>query len=203
MLIGARLFFGLLTLAALLYGFTDFTVRRGMAGIYWFSFFTILSNIFSAVVLIAGAAYLIGRRQPNEIDDVIRGSAVVAIAIVGIVFGLLLSGIENPEKIGWVNAVVHYIIPVVMVLDWLIQPPKSRLSTKHIWYWLIYPAAYLVYSLVRGAAIDYYPYWFINPHESPGGWNGVALFSTAILIGFLIVSAALIWLGNNLKRNVA
>jgi predicted permease len=34
-----------------------------------------------------------------------------------------------------VNAVVHYIMPVVVVLEWLYQPPKSRLVLRQIAYW--------------------------------------------------------------------
>ena len=123
-------------------------------------------------------------------------------AVVGVVFGLLLSHLES-DLIAWVNFVTHYWMPVVMVLDWLVQPPKAKLVPKHIWFWIIYPIAYLVYSLVRGAVVHWYPYWFLNPHESPGGWRGVMLYSGAITIGFLLISFTLLWLGNKLKRSVA
>jgi hypothetical protein len=201
MLIGTRLFFGLLTLVALITAFIDFTGGPGHNPVNFFSFFTITTNLFVAVVLIVGAVYLIRRREPKEGDDIIRGSAVVAIAVVGLVFGLLLSHLET-GLIPWVNFVTHYLMPVVTVLDWLLQPPKTKLAPRHIWFWVIYPIAYLAYSLLRGAVVDWYPYWFINPHEAPGGWSGVILYSGAITIGFLLVSFALLWLGNKLKRNV-
>jgi hypothetical protein len=201
MLIGARLFFGLLTFAALITAFIDFIGGDGHNPVNFFSFFTILTNLFAAFVLIAGAINLLRRREPKEADDILRGSAVVAIAVVGLVFGLLLSHLES-EMIPWVNFVTHSLMPVVMVLDWLFQPPKAKLARKHIWFWIVYPIAYLTYSLIRGAVVDWYPYWFINPHESPGGWSGVILYSGAITIGFLLISFALLWLGNKLKRNV-
>jgi len=50
-LIGARLFFGLLTLAALSRSFMV-AVKGGYAA-YYFSFVTTLSNTFAAVVLIS------------------------------------------------------------------------------------------------------------------------------------------------------
>jgi hypothetical protein len=90
-----------------------------------------------------------------------------------------------------------------MVLDWLIQPPRAKLVPKHIWYWVIYPIAYLIYTLIHGAFTNWYPYWFIDPSKSPGGWTGVILYSAAITFGFLIVSFALLWLGNKLKRSIA
>jgi len=197
----ARLFFGLLTFAALIASFRYSVIQLGTSGVNFFSFFTILSNHFAAVILIAGAIHLIRRKGPTEADDILRGSATAAIAIVGIVFGLLLSHLDS-GMIPWTNFVLHYLMPVVMVLDWLILPPKTTLVPRHIWFWVIYPIAYLVYSLIRGAILNWYPYWFIDPNKSPGGWTGVILFSAAITVGFLAVSFALLWLGNKLSRNV-
>lgn len=59
-----------------------------------------------------------------------------------------------------------------------------------------------MYSLIRGAIVAWYPYWFIDPIKVPGGWGGVALYSVAIMVGFLVVSGLLLFLGNKLKRNV-
>ncbi|MGH9464755.1 MAG: Pr6Pr family membrane protein [Thermoanaerobaculia bacterium] len=142
------------------------------------------------------------RRQPNEADDIARGTAVVAMATTGIVFGLLLSQIESEHIIPWVNFVTHYLMPIVMVLDWLFQPPKARLAPRHVWFWLIYPVTYLVYSLIRGAIGGWYPYWFIDPNKAPGGWGGVTLYVVAITVGFLVVSGLLLFVGNKLERNV-
>jgi hypothetical protein len=201
-LAAARLFFGLLTLAAITTAFLDSVIQHSNSAVNFFSYFTILTNLFVAIVLIAGAINLIRGKQPTEADDILRGSATVSIAIVGIVFGLLLSHLDS-GMIPWTNFVLHALIPIVMVLDWLIQPPKTKLVPRHIWFWVIYPIAYLVYSLLRGAVINWYPYWFIDPNKSPGGWIGVALYSAAITVGFLLTSFALLWLGNKLKRNIA
>ena len=201
-LIAARLFFGLLTFGALATSFFYFVIQRDYNGVNFFSFFTNLTNIFAATVLVAGAIKLVRSTDPTETDDIIRGSATVSIAVVGIVFGLLLSHMDN-EMIPWTNFVVHYLMPVVMVFDWLIQPPKAKLIPKHIWYWIIFPVAYLIYSLIHGAFTNWYPYWFIDPSKSPGGWAGVVLYSVAITLGFLLVSFALLWFGNKLKRNTA
>jgi hypothetical protein len=201
LLIASRLFFGLLTFAALIRAFIYSFVQSGNSGVNFFSYFTILTNLLVAIVLVASAINLIRRKPPTETDDIIRGSATGSIAIVGIVFGLLLSQMDS-GMIPWTNFVAHYLMPVIMVLDWLLHPPRSKLLLKHIWLWLIYPLAYLIYSLIRGAATNWYPYWFIDPNQSPRGWIGVALFATAITLGFILVSFALLRLGNKLKRNV-
>jgi hypothetical protein len=197
----ARLFFGFLTFVALTTSLIN-ALRLGNTPVYFFSFFTTLTNLFSAIVLLAGAIYLIRRKEPTEAGEIIRGTAVAAIAAAGLAFSVLLSRIDS-GMVPWINFVVHYLTPVVMVLDWLIHPPKARLAPKHIGLWLIFPLAYLAYTIIRGAFINWYPYWFLNPSQSPGGWTGVLLISAGITLGFLVVSFALLWLGNKLSRRAA
>jgi hypothetical protein len=201
LLITSRLFFGLITFSAFIRAFIYSFVQSGNSAVNFFSYFTILTNLFIGIVLVVSAINLIGRKPATETDDIIRGSATGSIAIVGIVFGLLLSQMDS-GMIPWTNFVAHYLMPVVMVLDWLLHPPQSELLLKHIWFWLIYPITYLIYSLIHGVATNWYPYWFIDPNKSPGGWTGVALFATAITLGFILVSSSLLWVGNKLRRNV-
>jgi hypothetical protein len=92
------------------------------------------------VVLLLGALYLLQWREPTVMDDIIRGTATVCMALVGVVFAVLLRDVDLGHLLPWVNVVLHYIMPVVVVLDLLYQPPKSKLVASHIKYWLIFPA---------------------------------------------------------------
>ncbi|MBO1269748.1 Pr6Pr family membrane protein [Arthrobacter cavernae] len=199
-LIGGRFFFGLLTLVAV---GTQLLVHLGLGFDPWnfFSYFTNLSNMFAAAVLLISGYRVLVNKRPSELDDATRGTATIAMAVVGLVFGALLAGEDLGSMVPWVNIVVHYVIPVVMVVDWLFQPPRATLTLKHLWYWLLYPIAYLVYSLVRGTFVNWYPYWFIDPARA-GGWGGVVVFAVSIAVGFVLVSLAMLWLGNKLKRQV-
>jgi len=196
--IAARLFFSLLTLAAIA---TQFVVhlQHRFDLLNFFSYFTNLSNIFAAAVLLFGAATLLRRRAPTATDDLIRGAAVVAMAIVGIVFSILLRDTDLGTLLPWVNTVVHYIMPVVMVADWCYQPPQSQLGFAQAGYWLIYPFLYLAYSLIRGAISGFYPYPFLNPAQS-SGYGGVSLYCLAIFAAFLVASWLLILVGDTLQR---
>jgi hypothetical protein len=201
LMIGARLVFGVLTLVAI--GVQLVTLLRlgAFNPLNFFSYFTNLSNIFAAIVLLVGAAYLIRRREPTPTEDLIRGASVVAMAIVGIVFSVLLRDVDLGHLLPWVNLVLHYIMPVVVVADWLILPPKSKLSFGQTTYWLIYPLIYLVYTLIRGPIAKFYPYPFLDPAHA-GGYGGVALYCVAIFGVFLVVGALLRFLGNTLTRRV-
>ncbi|KAF0970311.1 hypothetical protein BPODLACK_01364 [Gordonia sp. YY1] len=39
--------------------------------------------------------------------------------ITGIVYALLLSGVDVDVTYGWVNDVLHRIIPLVILVDWI------------------------------------------------------------------------------------
>jgi hypothetical protein len=200
-LIGGRLFFGLLTLAAIITQLITHIQHRFNV-VNFFGYFTNLSNIFASLVFIVGAVYLLQGREPTPTEDIIRGASVAAMAIVGIVFSILLSGEDLGSLLPWVNAVLHYIMPIVVVADWLYQPPGSTLSVWRLGYWLIYPLVYIVYTLIRGAIVGFYPYPFLNPAKV-GGYGGVFLYCLAIFALFLLVSWLLILLANRLRRNVA
>jgi hypothetical protein len=60
---------------------------------------------------------------------------------------------------------------------------------------MIYPLAYLAYSLIRGPNVDWYPYPFLDPDEV-GGYAGVAAMSIGITILFLGLIWLVVTLGN-------
>jgi hypothetical protein len=91
-------------------------------------------------------------------------------------------------------------MPVVAVAYWFIYPPKNKIVYKDALSWLIFPALYLVYTLIRGASINWYPYPFLNPGHV-GGYVGVAAYSLGILVVFIGFSAALVWATNKAHKN--
>ncbi len=97
----------------------------------FFSFFTIQSNLFAAVVLIVVAARAAAPRSPRL--DVIRGAATLYLLITGVVFALLLSNIPEDLQLTlpWVDTVLHQVAPILIVLDWLVDPPRSRIAPAH------------------------------------------------------------------------
>lgn len=200
-LVGGRFFFGLLTLAAVGTQFVVGVIGKGFDAGHFFSYFTNLSNIFAAVVLLISGYRVLTGKRPTEADEIARTTATIAMVVVGLVFGVLLADQDLGGLLPWVNFVTHILMPVVVVADWLFQPPRTTLAPRHIWYWLLYPVAYLVYSLFRGPLVNWYAYWFINP-DLAGGWGGVAVFAVAISVGFLVVSLAMMWLGNKMQRQV-
>jgi hypothetical protein len=53
-----------------------------------------------------------------------------------------------------VNTVVHQVMPVVIVLDWLFVPPVRPLPVRRVLWWLVFPLLYLAYTMIRGPLAD-------------------------------------------------
>ena len=125
----ARIGFALLTVVAMTYQFASIDDRPEFSAGNFFGFFTIQSNILAAVMLVAAA--LVRPQERGPLFDAVRGGVALSITITGVVFALLLSGTQVDLNTGfeWVDFVVHRLIPVVVVADWLLEPARHRPSS--------------------------------------------------------------------------
>ncbi|PIF77174.1 hypothetical protein CLU95_4347 [Variovorax sp. 54] len=192
-----RLFFGLLTLVAIGWQLT-IHVRMGFNVVNFFSFFTNLSNLFAAIVLVLGARRL-WRPASTGPDEGLRAMSAVNMAVVGIVFSLLLRDVDLGALRPWINTLLHYVMPCVVLLDWLLQPPRTRLGGRQLLWILVVPMVYLAYTLLRGGRTGWYPYPFLNP-ANVGGYGGVAVYAAGIALTFGVAGWGLLALGNRLGR---
>ncbi len=147
----------------------------------FFSYFTVLSNVGAAIVLFLLAA------RPGRDDArwfaTVRGAVTVYMAVTGLVYATILypqlADVAAPEP--WIDMSIHVIGPIAVAADWLYDPPEVPLPAITVVYWLIFPAVYLAYSLIRGAIVDWYPYPFLDPEQS-GGYGVVAIWSAIVLV---------------------
>jgi hypothetical protein len=197
-----RLIFALLTLVAI--GYQAYHLHD--VGVFkpfnFFSFFTIQNNLLAAALFL----YLATRPSAGTSSptlDYVRGAVALYMTLVGIVYGLLLSGYtaELQTAVIWVDNVVHRIMPLVMFADWLIDPPQAGLEFRQTLRWLTYPLVYVVYTLIRGPIVDWYPYPFLDPDQA-GGYPGVFAYSVGITIGVVIFIWIVVAVGNR-RRAVA
>jgi hypothetical protein len=147
------------------------------------------------VVLLAGAT--IWRTQRSPTSDMVRGAAVLYMTVTLIVFALLLSGTDVDTAIPWVNAVVHQLLPVVMIVDWLIDPPSIRLTVRQGLALLIPPLVWIVYTMIRGPIAGWYPYPFLDPAN--GGYGSVAVTTLVIPAGGAVLCVVLVAVGNTMR----
>jgi hypothetical protein len=171
--------------------------RPAFSAANFFSFFTIVCNLFGAFVLLAVAA---GALRDPQRRDVVRGAAALALTVVGVVFSVLLAGVDS-EIVPWVNVVVHYVSPVAIVADWCLDPPATRLGWHDAKWWFVLPIAYVAYTLIRGAISGWYPYPFLDAGAI--GYLAVAGYLAGILAFTAAVAAVLLTLGNRLRRRLS
>ncbi len=184
----ARVLFALVGAVAMTYQFAKLNGIASFSPGNFFSFFTIQSNILAATALVLTA--LIRRDERSRLFDALRGAVTFYITITGVVFAVLLSGLQEEldTHIAFVNFVVHYLIPAVLVVDWFLDPPRHRLGSRIAAAWLVYPLAWFAYTLVRGSSTGWYPYPFVDVTRH--GYSGVLARGVVFILAFGIGAAA-------------
>jgi hypothetical protein len=168
----------------LVYSYTQYAT---FDSVNFFSFFTIEANLIGAVAL----CWLVFGRKKTATMEIFRGAATLYLAITGVVFALLLTNIEVQLTLPVVDLILHKILPIVIVADWLFDPPTRRFTLKQLSTWFIYPILWLGYTLLRGPFADWYPYPFLDPRLD-GGYGRVGIYVVGILNFAIVVTAALV-----------
>lgn len=188
LLVLSKAVFGLVALYAIVTEMVVLSARQQFRPINFFSFFTIESNLFAAIILLlaAGSIWLGVKIKHLEM---LRGAAALYMIITGIVFSVLLSGLEADvlTAVPLDNFILHYAMPLAVVLDWLIDPPRRKIAFKKSLVWLSYPIIFLVYTFIHGAIAGWYPYPFLDPSHSNIFLIGVTC------IGIALLGIALAW----------
>ena len=161
------------------------------------SYFTVLSNILVSIVS------LMLFRNPDRTGKVFRVvhlDALLMISVTGLIFGLILAAITHPVGIAAIlaNAGLHYVVPPMFVLGWALFGPRPTFSIKLIAQALIIPIAWVVYTLIHGAIISWYPYPFLNVMVL--GYGTVALNIVGIALLAVVLAAIFLSVGSLIKR---
>lgn len=164
--------------------------------VIYLGYFTVLTNVFVALVASARIGERWSPRGRWLARDSVAGCATTAIILVGIAYHLLLRQVWSPQGLQWVaDMILHYLVPLLTLAWWLLIRHPQPLSATMPLIWCAYPAAYLVYALIRGAWIGTYPYPFIDVMAL--GYAHVALNSLGLLAVFIglgyVVRRAAIW----------
>lgn len=182
-----RVVLGVMALAAVVARLVEGLDDPAFSAASFFSYFTIQSNLLAAGVLLVAGAGALGGRPPSERLDMWRGAATLYMVTTGVAYSALLAA-DEPSLLRWTNLMLHYAMPVALAVDWAVDRPRWRISFRRAIAWMAFPAAFIVYTLVRGAIADWYPYPFVDVAER--GYPAVVL--TALAIGAAML--ALIWL---------
>ncbi|NMM86406.1 hypothetical protein B2J88_18900 [Rhodococcus sp. SRB_17] len=178
-----------LRLAFAIYGITALLwipIRNadGFSLTNYLSYFTIESNILAVIVLLVGAV----RDPQSRTWQSIRGAVTLYMVITGIVYAVLLANVDVMLKDAWINAALHRILPLVLFLDWVFLASRHKLSEVEALKWLAFPAAYGIYSLIRGPIVDWYPYPFLDPRQQ--GYLSLVIGMVVLAVAMALMALA-------------
>lgn len=155
------------------------------------SYFTIQSNIVALI-----ASIMVIRRVDLGTPWMrsLRLIAMVGVSVTGVVYALILAKDDHYTGIDWVaNFLLHYLSPWSAVLLWACFGPWPKLSFGDIPRALVWPVAWIVYTLIHGAITDWWPYGFIDVPAEGGvqvAINIVAIFVFALALSSLYIGVA-------------
>lgn len=163
----------------------------------FFSFFTILSNIMVAAAFTA-------RRGWTENCDV-RAAILVYICIVGLVYHAVLASLWAPQ--GWqlvADQLLHSVMPLLYLLDWILFVPKGQIAARYVPRWLLVPLLYGVWTQIYGGLSGFYPYPFIDGARLRVGEvvaNMALVLAVFAVVGLVVVGLDRVLAARTLSRN--
>ena len=200
-----RLLVAVLEIVAIIGNYQYVLGFRFFATANFFSYFTIQSAMMAVVVLlVAGAFALLTPRDPAWLG-VIRTIVTVYVLISGIVFGLIVAQASTRDyrvDVPWSDTLLHFVVPGLAIIAWAtdsVTAVNVRVPWSTVGWVLVYPSLWLAYTLVRGADVGWYPYFFLDEAQVDGP-VGVALYCALVLVIFLMLTAALVAINRRLWR---
>lgn len=157
----------------------------------FFSFFTVLTNTLAATVLTCAVTSRDSAGRRWFLKPAVQTGVTASIVVVGLAYNLLLRHLWHPQGFQWLaDELLHDVMPVLFVIYWWFCVPKGTLQWSDVWPWLIYPAVYFVYALVRGYFVGSYPYPFIDVGQL--GYSQVLINALMVLVVFVVISLVLV-----------
>lgn len=193
--------FGLILQLYLLLNLKDSPISIFGRVINFFSYFTILTNILAALSLTFTFFNTQSKTGSFFRNPVVQSAIAMNIVIVGTVYITVLQKLWQPQGLAWIaDFTLHYAMPFIYAVYWLVFVPKGQVQLKHCFTWLIYPAVYFAYCIIRGPIVNWYPYPFVDVGAI--GY-GEVLKNAVVLLGAFLVAAFLFFVLDRLFANKA
>lgn len=184
-------------LSSVIYQVTDRLLNNVFRPGEYFAYFTIQTSLIAAAVLaVSGMRELRGVADTKALNLAKLSVSSYAI-VVAVVYNALLRGTVvqpgDPDYgYDWPvlpNEILHVWAPIFIVLDFALTKTTTKLKFKQIFWILVFPMAWLAFTIIRGIITDWWAYWFLNPNLE-AGVGGVAVFIMIIVV-FGLVSASI------------
>ncbi|MGR0220946.1 Pr6Pr family membrane protein [Agromyces sp. ZXT2-6] len=187
------------------------------------AYFTTQTNVIVFGYYAAALYWMVRRASTAPPAPRLRGGVTVWILTTMIVSHVLLNHFENPIPGLFVDDprdllanralfAVHYVVPVMVLVDWVAFGPHRVVRWRDIGWWVLYPFAYGMIFLWRALALpevpDRFPYPFL--HTDDLGVLGALVAMVEVLVYISALSALVIlldrlagWVGRRLRSRRA
>jgi hypothetical protein len=165
------------------------------------SHFTVQSALLLALVTLASARRAWSARHP--LPGAITGAALLYVIMASLTHHILLA--DAPPRFSmtgdaagtsWLEPfaahTLHTVLPVAAVLDWLLLSPPARTRLRQAATWLLYPLAYLAFTLARGELLPGSPARYLYPFLDVARHGYRSVLANALLLGLAFYALAVL-----------
>lgn len=168
-------------------------------------YYTSQSNIITLGYFTGVLYWMIRRDTTAAAAPRLRGGVTLWILITCLISHFMLNHGENPlpglaaadPATALMNRslfLVHYVVPILVLLDWTLFGPHRAVRRRDIALWILYPLGYGLAIELRAvlfpAAPIRYPYFFLSPQDNGYDWVGGQFLELALIfaaLGALVV----------------
>ncbi|MBO3087700.1 Pr6Pr family membrane protein [Cellulomonas dongxiuzhuiae] len=146
-------------------------------------YFTIWTN-----VLVAGVSTLlvIRPRHDGPVFRALRLDTLLFVVVTAVTAHLVLAPYTAPDLAGRLaDVLTHTVVPLATVVVWAAVGPRPRIAWRTCADALLLPAVWLVWTFVRGPALGWYPYPFLDA-ERLGTARALAGAGVVVALGTLL-----------------
>lgn len=183
-----------------------FSVNNSIRNINMLSYFTIQSNILCFIMMFLSVIHVIKciikeeEIKYSRTHLFFRGMSFLAITITFFTYSIVLTQMgfsmdgANPGGLTINDVYVHYMIPILTWIDYLLFQPKPAFRNRDPFKWLWGPFIYFVFILVRGVyfskgevlvGVKRYPYFFMDAEKY--GYRYVFSYALVFLAGCIVI----------------
>jgi hypothetical protein len=184
---GIRALVAAALLSAIVWQITDRLAHNLFRPAEYFSYFSIQGTMICAVVLAVTGVRALQGLSETKVLTLTRLSTTVYVVVISVVYNALLrGGAGDVRDAGYhwpvlPNEIIHVWGPIVMFLDWLLVAGFASIRLRASFWVVVYPIAWLAFSVIRGNVDGWWAYWFLDPTDK-GGVSQMLMYIFGICI---------------------
>lgn len=160
------------------------------------AYFTIQSNLVIWLWWLLKITYGKSNQETLISHPAFKGALLLYILTTGIVYQVLLAGtIESTSVIKSILLQInHGITPLAFLIDWIVFTSRKPLVPKQLLLWFLYPALYLLISMLYGVGKGVYLYYFLDINKL--GINNFLISLGGLVVFFFLLSYIILFFHN-------